>query len=75
MHLAKVMRQRVVVETIYLPIPPWRENHLMAFMRTLRRKRDAAPAGLNASNCFSRQPADSIVLLNRSCWRQCAGHR
>jgi hypothetical protein len=44
MHLAKVMRQRVVVEMIYLPIVPRRENHLTAFVRTLRRNHDAARA-------------------------------
>jgi len=44
MHLAKVMRQRVVVEMIYLPIVPWRENHLTLFGGTLRRNHDAARA-------------------------------
>jgi hypothetical protein len=29
MHLAKVMRKRAVVETIFLSIMPERENHLM----------------------------------------------
>jgi hypothetical protein len=44
MHLAKVMRQRVVVEMIYLPIVPRRENHLTAPGAILRRNHDAARA-------------------------------
>jgi hypothetical protein len=44
MHLAKLMRQRVVVEMIYLPIVPRRENNLMAFNGTLRRNHDAVLA-------------------------------
>jgi hypothetical protein len=42
MHLAKLMRQCVVVEMIYLPIVPQRENHLTALDRALRRNHDAA---------------------------------
>ena len=44
MHLAKLMRQRVVVEMIYLRIVPRRENHLMVFDSILRRNHDAVRA-------------------------------
>jgi hypothetical protein len=44
MHLAKLMRQRVVVEMIYLRIASRLENHLMVFDSTLRRNRDAVLA-------------------------------
>jgi hypothetical protein len=44
MHLAKVMRQHVVVEMIYLPMVLRRENHLTAADAILRRNHDAAQA-------------------------------
>jgi hypothetical protein len=44
MHLAKLMRQRVVVEMIYLRIASRRENHLTLFDSTLRRNHDAVLA-------------------------------
>jgi len=44
MHLAKLMRQCVVVEMIYLRIASQRENHLMVFDGPLRRNHDAVRA-------------------------------